>query len=85
MKTPKGNKPVQEDALLATGVQFLTQTTFSELVKATASDGNITHLEAVLVVCDERKVEYETVRGLLTKDLKTILTAEALKSNLLKK
>jgi hypothetical protein len=66
-------------------VTFLTAADFSTLVEQKATKSAITHLEAVQLVCEERNIEFESVRGLLTKPLKAILTEEATKAHLLKK
>lgn len=68
-----------------TEVTFLTAADFSALVERKAATSAITHLEAVQLVCEERNIEFESVRLLITKALKAVLTVEATKAHLLKK
>lgn len=72
------------DQILTVGFSFLTPTVFSQLVEAKVSSASIGILEAIQLVCEERRIEYESVRGLLTKPLKMALTVQASVANLLK-
>ena len=71
--------------MTAAGMHFLTPILFSDLVEKKAAFAKIPLLEAIMIICDERHIEVETVRGLLTKALKIRITLEAVEANLLKK
>ena len=66
-------------------ISFLTPTVFSALVELKSQSGGVPLLEAVQLVCDEKRIECESVKALLTKSLKQKITQEATAAHLLKK
>jgi len=67
------------------GIQAMTPTKFSGLVEEKAKTAAIGLLEATQLICEERKMDFELVRSLLTRNLKQRLTSEAKTLHLLKK
>ena len=66
-------------------ISFMTQIAFSALVEAKAKLLIISLLESIQLICEEKRIEFESVKSLLTKTLKTKITEEAKAAHLLKK
>ena len=63
----------------------MTPIAFSALVEAKSKSCGISLLESVQLICEDKRIEFESVKSLLTKTLKTKITEEAKAAHLLKK
>ncbi len=65
--------------------QVMSSKKFSIEIELFVKKTGLSHLDAVLEYCSEKKIEPETVASLITKPLKEKIEADAMKLNLLPK
>ena len=63
---------------------FMDKNKFSSLVEDEIRTRQITPIEAIIRLCEEREIEVESVSSLLTPKIKALVKNEASKMNLLK-
>jgi hypothetical protein len=66
-------------------LDFITQEKFLDLVEKYVKTKNISYMEAIVYVCEEIKLEYESVPKLINVKMKRLIKNEALSNNMLKK
>lgn len=65
--------------------KFLTETSFQLQIEQCVIDKKITHLEAVLLFCEENDVEYESLKKIITSNLKDKIKLDAQEVGLMRK
>lgn len=65
--------------------ELLDANTFGVLMDKTMKDSRCTYIEAMLLICEQRGLDVETVPELLTPKLKKRIQLEARNLNLMKK
>ena len=66
-------------------LNFITQEKFLDLVEKYVATKNMSYMEAIVYVCEEIKLEYESVPKLINIKMKRLIKNEALSNNMLKK
>ena len=65
--------------------ELLDANTFGVLIELTMKDCRCTYIEAMLLICEQRGLDVETVPDLLTPKLKKHVQGEAFELNMLKR
>jgi hypothetical protein len=63
---------------------FITQDRFLELVEKTVQEKSVSYMDAIVLICEEIKLEYESVPKLINNKMKKLIKNEATSLNLLK-
>jgi len=63
---------------------FITQEKFLELVEETVRKKEVSYMDAIVLVCEDIKLEYESVPKLINVKMKKLIRNEALSLNMLK-
>jgi len=63
---------------------FITQEKFLELVEETVREKEVSYMDAIVLVCEDIKLEYESVPKLINVKMKKLIKNEALSLNMLK-
>jgi len=66
-------------------LNFITQEKFIDLVEKYVRTKKMSYMEAIVYVCEEIKLEYESVPKLINIKMKRLIKNEALSNNMLKK
>ena len=66
-------------------LNFITQEKFLDLVEKYVKTKKMSYMEALVYVCEEIKLEYESVPKLINIKMKRLIKNEALSNNMLKK
>ena len=66
-------------------LNFITQEKFIDLVEARVKTKQMSYMEAIVSICEEIKLEYESVPKLINIKMKKLIKNEALSANMLKK
>ena len=66
-------------------LNFITQEKFLDLVERCVKTKKMSYMEAIVCVCEEIKLEYESVPKLINIKMKRLIKNEALSNNMLKK
>lgn len=64
---------------------FLTKSKFSKLVERTVISYNMSHIDAVVHLCEENDIDLETCKKFIDTTLRSKIEAEAMSLNLLPK
>jgi len=65
-------------------VNFITQEKFIELVETAVRDKRISYMDAIVLICEEIKLEYESVPKLINNKMKKLIKNEASSLNMMK-
>lgn len=63
---------------------LLTKKKFEALVRSLIRDGHTTHIDAVLVICEEHRIDPSQITSFISKDMRAFIEAEANELNLMK-
>jgi len=63
---------------------FITQEKFLELVEETVRKKEVSYMDAIVLICEDIKLEYESVPKLINIKMKKLIRNEALSLNMLK-
>lgn len=63
--------------------KFLTKSEFSKLVEKTVLDNKMTHMDAVLKICDDHGIDPEDVRKFVSNPIQQKIEGEAIRLNLI--
>lgn len=66
-------------------LNFITQEKFLDLVERCVTTKKLSYMEAIVYVCEDIKLEYESVPKLINIKMKRLIKNEALSNNMLKK
>lgn len=66
-------------------LNFITQEKFLDLVESCVKTKKMSYMEAIVCVCEEIKLEYESVPKLINIKMKRLIKNEALSNNMMKK
>ncbi len=66
-------------------LNFITQEKFIDLVEKYVRTKKMSYMEAIVYVCEEIKLEYESVPKLINIKMKRLIKNEAISNNMLKK
>ena len=65
--------------------KFLCQARFAQEVEKLVKDNNFNYIDAILAFCEEKKIEVESVKKLMSKPLKEKLKCDAQELNFMKR
>ena len=65
--------------------KFLCPTKFAEQVEKLVKDNNFNYIDAILAFCEEKKIEVDSVKKLMSKPLKEKLKCDAQQLNFMKR
>lgn len=65
-------------------LNFITQEKFQELVEKRTREKNMSYMDAIVSICEEIKLEYESVPKLITPKMKKLIKSEATSMNMMK-
>ena len=65
--------------------KFLCQSRFAEEVEKIAKVNNFNYIDAILAFCEEKKIEVDSVKKLMSKPLKEKLKCDAQQLNFMKR
>lgn len=66
-------------------LNFITQEKFIDLVEKCVRTKKMSYMESIVYVCEEIKLEYESVPKLINIKMKRLIKNEAISNNMLKK
>lgn len=66
-------------------LNFITQEKFIDLVEKYVRTKKMSYMESIVYVCEEIKLEYESVPKLINIKMKRLIKSEAISNNMLKK
>ncbi len=66
-------------------LNFITQEKFIELVENIVKTKKMSYMDAIVFVCEDIKLEYESVPKLINIKMKRLIKNEALSANMMKK
>ena len=67
------------------GVEFMTKAKFSKLVEAVVRQDRLSHMEAILYLCDKHQIEPQDCKKYISNVIKDKLEAEAMNLNYIPK
>ena len=67
------------------GVEFMTKTKFSKLVEAVVRQDRLSHMEAILYLCEKHQIEPQDCKKYVSNVIKDKLEAEAMNLNFIPK
>jgi hypothetical protein len=67
------------------GVEFMTKAKFSKLVEAVVRQDRLSHMEAILYLCDKHQIEPQDCKKYVSNVIKDKLEAEAMNLNYIPK
>jgi hypothetical protein len=62
-------------------VEFMTKTKFSKMVEATVRDKQLSHMEAIIHLCEQHNIEVEDCKKYVSNVIKEKLEVEAMNLN----
>ena len=74
----KDNPSVEE-------VEFMTKAKFTKLIEGVVRKGNLSHMDAIIHLCEKHKIEVEDCKKYISNIIKEKLEVEAMNSKLLSK
>lgn len=70
---------------MSDSVEFMTKAKFSKLVESTVRHGNLSHMEAIIELCEKYGIEPEDCKKYVSNVIKDKLEAEAMNLNYMPK
>lgn len=66
-------------------LNFITQEKFIDLVENIVKTKKMSYMDAIVFVCEDMHLEYESIPKLITVKMKKLIRNEALSANMMKK
>ena len=73
-----------EAIIVADDIKFLNANVFSQLLTSMMQDKGISHIDAILELCNERNIDIESIPELLSPQVKKLIKNEAISLNFIR-